>query len=349
MKFHELKEHDSSLHLLVPEHFDEDISGISNVKYLNKKSIVFLKNKKFLNLFLETASIKQDEIISLELGVIFSEKLWLMIKDDEELIVTIKQIFKFIASTPNVDLTMSCLSKPFYDKKFSEINDIVDGRQMDTAKVHATSWIAQNAFIGEGVVIGANVKIHPGVVVMAHSKIGDDCEIYPNVVIYQFTKVGKNCRIHANASIGSDGFGYNFDEGVHHKVWHMGGVIINDNVEIGSGTCIDQGTFSPTIIGQGSKIDNLVHIGHNNELGTGTILCALVGTAGSAIIGDYSVFGGQAAIAPGVEIGKGCQVAGGSGVTSNWPDGAILGGFPARNLKEWMKGIAFVRRESLKK
>lgn len=174
-------------------------------------------------------------------------------------------------------------------------------------------------------------------------------EIFSNVVVYRNVKIGKSVRIHANCSIGSDGFGYNFFKGQHLKVWHMGSVIIEDQVEIGANSCIDGGTFSPTVIGHGTKIDNQVQIGHNCRLGRGVIMCGQSGLAGSCIIGDYTVMGGRAAVAPGIIIGKAAQVAGNAGVISNVGDGEVVGGFPARDIKEWMKGIALVRKLSLKK
>ena len=149
--------------------------------------------------------------------------------------------------------------------------------------------------------------------------------------------------------IGADGFGYNFSKGVHHKVWHVGSVVIGNDVEIGGGTCIDGGTFSPTYIGNGSKIDNQVQVGHNCKLGTGVVLCGQVGIGGSTTIGDYTVLGGAAMVANGMKIGKAVQIAGGSGVTGAIEDGAVVGGFPARDIKEWFKGVAYVRRQSLAK
>ena len=128
----------------------------------------------------------------------------------------------------------------------------------------------------------------------------------------------------------------------------MGSVIIGDKVEIGANTSVDGGTFSPTIIGAGSKIDNLVQIGHNCRVGIGVVICGQAGLAGSCVLGDYTVMGGRAAVGPGVIVGKGVQIAGNAGVIGNVGDGETVGGFPARDIKEWMKGIALVRKLSLK-
>jgi UDP-3-O-[3-hydroxymyristoyl] glucosamine N-acyltransferase len=130
----------------------------------------------------------------------------------------------------------------------------------------------------------------------------------------------------------------------------MGGVIIHDGVEIGSNSSVDMGTFSPTIIGPGCIIDNLVQIAHNVKLGRGCVLCGQSGVAGSAVLEDFVVLGGRAAIGPDSHIGMGTQVAGGAKVNESaiWPAGSKLGGHPARDLKEWMKGFAYLRKVSLK-
>jgi len=268
---------------------------------------------------------------------------------DESTKTTLTDKAKFLATIADVNIGMSLLSKPFYDEKIGHPNDIVDGRQMGSAVVDSTAWIAQGAFIGENVIIGANVKIHPGVILMSGVEIHEGTEIFANSVIYRNVKIGKHVRIHGNCTIGADGFGYNFKNGEHLKVWHMGSVIIHDNVEIGAGTCIDSGTFSPTIIGAGSKIDNQVQIGHNCRLGRGVIICGQSGLGGSCTLGDYAVLGGKAALANGISIGKAAQVAGNAGVIGNVDDGEVVGGFPARDIKEWMKGVAYIRKHSLSK
>ena len=190
----------------------------------------------------------------------------------------------------------------------------------------------------------------PGTVILPHSEIGDNTKIFSNVSIYPFTKIGKNCRIHSGTVIGSDGFGYTFHQGNHVKIWHMGGVDIRDDVEIGSNSSVDAGTFSPTIIGSGTRIDNLVQIAHNVKLGRGCVICGQAGIAGSAVLEDYVVMGGRAAVGPDSFIGMGTQIAGGAKVneSANWPAGSKLGGHPAKDLKEWMKGVAYLRTMSLK-
>jgi UDP-3-O-[3-hydroxymyristoyl] glucosamine N-acyltransferase len=316
------------------------VEGITDTSEYLPRHILFIKNKFYFNEFIQSED-------ALFIGVILDKKFADGLNAEQ--LDNIKSKALWVASVQDVNLGISFLSKPFYDEKIGAPNDIVDGRQMGTTTIHPSAWIAQGVFIGANVVIEANVKIHSGVVIMSGVSIAENCEIFPNVSIYRNVKIGINVRIHSQCSIGADGFGYNFAKGVHHKVWHMGSVIIGNDVEIGAGTCIDAGTFSPTIIGDGSKIDNQVQVGHNCKLGTGVILCGQVGIGGSTTIGDYTVLGGAAKVANGMKIGKGVQIAGGSGVTSQIEDGEVVGGFPARDIKEWFKGVAYVRKHSLKK
>lgn len=316
------------------------VTGITDIHAMKEGALVFIKNKNFLNDWLEKSSETKT-------GLVVEKKYYDLIDDSTK--NSLMEKAGFVTLIDDVNIGMSLLSKPFYDEKFGTPNDVVDGRQMGTAVVDSSAWIAQGAFIGENVIIGANVKIHSGVTLMSGVEIHEGSEIFPNTVLYRNVKIGRHVRIHANCTIGADGFGYNFKNGEHLKVWHMGSVIIHDHVEIGAGSCVDSGTFSPTIIGAGSKIDNQVQIGHNCRLGRGVIMCGQSGLAGSCTLGDYVVLGGKAAIGPGVTVGKAAQIAGNAGVISNVGDGEVVGGFPARDIKEWMKGVAYVRKHSLAK
>ena len=194
-----------------------------------------------------------------------------------------------------------------------------------------------------------SVKIMPGCSILPGVHIGDDSIIFPNVVLYPRVKIGARCRIHGGTIIGSDGFGYNFINGEHQKIWHLYSVEISDDVEIGSGTTIDCGAFTPTVIGTGSKIDNLVQISHNANIGKYNIMCGMSGVAGSSKTGDYCVFGGDSACAQNVELGNGVHLAARAVVSENSiiKDKQVLGGHPARPIKEWLRSQATLRKLSL--
>lgn len=343
MRLADFKQFDSTIEIVHNQSWPEEILAISALDHLNNQSVVFIKNARFLNRFLP----QLDKAIELKIGVIIDAKFFSLINSESK---NSLEKLAFIATSTNVALSLTLLSRPFYQEKFKDLNFQVDGRQMGTTSIDATARIAQNVFIGENVKIGSGVVIHSGVVILPHVEIADNTIIYPNVSIHPFTKIGKNCRIHAGVVIGSDGFGYTFDQGQHKKIWHMGGVEIHDDVEIGSNTSVDQGTFSPTIIGAGTRIDNLVQIAHNCRIGRGCVICGQAGLAGSVTLEDYVVLGGRAAIGPDSVIGMGTQVAGGAKVNegANWPAGSKLGGHPAKDLKEWMRGVAYLRKVSLR-
>ena len=342
MKLNDLLTFDSNLKIVRNPEWPEEILAISALDSLQKNSLIFIKNAKFLTKFLPSL----NKALDLSVGLVIDEKFYaLMNQHDKQLL----EQLPWIATTPNLALTLTILSKPFHDKKMEGINTQVDGRQMGTVEIHPSARISQNVFIGEHVKIGAHVEILPGSMIMPHVSISEGTKIFANVSIYPFTEIGKNCRIHSGVVIGSDGFGYTFHQGQHQKIWHMGGVKIDNDVEIGSNSSVDMGTFSPTLIGAGTKIDNLVQIGHNCKIGRGCVLCGQAGMAGSSTLEDFVVLGGRAAVGPEVHLGMGTQVAGGAKVVDGqWPAGSKLGGHPARDLKDWMRGLAYLRKVSLK-
>lgn len=339
ISYDQLREIDSTL-TIVKGDASLFFSSIADLKSISENSLFFIKDKKFYNKWKSKSDLK-----AINASVLIEKKFYEKLSPEE--IEELATVFQSISTVDNVPVAMSLMSEPFYHEKSHSWNDVVDSRQMGTSIIDPSADIAQNVFIGSNVSIGKNVKIYPGVVINSNSVIGDNTVLFANTTIYQNVKIGKNCRIHSSTVIGADGFGYNFHQGIHLKIWHMGGVIIGDNVEVGANSCIDQGTFSPTIIGNGTKIDNQCQVGHNCELGTGVIMCGHVAIGGSSKIGDYTVFGGKAAAGHDIELGKACQVAGACMVNSSWPDNSILGGHPARPLKEWLKGIAYLRKQSL--
>ena len=340
MKSHELQTFDPEL--VCVQKSDEILSQISLPSEFKEGSVVFIKNKKFL-----TELIARLEKIELS-GAILDLKIWDQLPDESK--TSLKSRVRTIFTSPNVPLSMTKISKPFYEEKFDGLQTALDGRQLGNCDIDPTAIIAQGVFIGEKVSIAANVILHSGVVVSGHVSIAENTEIFSNVCLMPFTKIGKNVRIHANTTIGSDGFGYVFDKGIHHKIWHMGGVEIHDTVEIGSNCSIDMGAFTPTIIGAGSKIDNQVQIAHNVKIGKGCIICGQAGVAGSAVLEDYVVLGGRVAVGPDSHLGMGTQCAGGAMINEGavFPPKSVLGGHPAKDIKEWMRTVAWVRKNALK-
>jgi UDP-3-O-[3-hydroxymyristoyl] glucosamine N-acyltransferase len=209
-----------------------------------------------------------------------------------------------------------------------------------SAQVAASAIIDPSAHIGAFCVVGERVKIGPRVVleganhVGADCVLGDDTRLFPRVVLYPRCLVGQRVRVHAGTVVGSDGFGYVFDQGRHLKVPQIGNVIIQDDVEIGANVAIDRAALGSTVIGKGTKIDNLVQIGHNVLLGEHCILCGQVGLAGSTKVGSYVTMAGQAGLAGHITIGNKATIGAQSGVMHDIPDGQTWLGAPAQPDKQ---------------
>lgn len=212
------------------------------------------------------------------------------------------------------------------------------------ARIGPGVWIGPRAAIGPGAQIADRTAIHAGVAVGEGSRIGAGCVIYPNVTIYPGCVVGDRVIVHAGAVIGSDGFGYAFEDGEHLKIPHLGRVVIEDDVEIGANTTVDRATLGETRIGRGTKIDNLVQVGHNVVIGPGSIIVAQVGIGGSVRIGEGTLLGGQAGVVDHVTIGAGARIGGRAGVTKDVAPGATMSGFPARDHRKALRLDAALAR-----
>jgi UDP-3-O-[3-hydroxymyristoyl] glucosamine N-acyltransferase len=213
-----------------------------------------------------------------------------------------------------------------------------------TARIGKGACIAANAVIEDNARIGDNTLIGYGCVIGENTRVGDNCRLDSNVVVYHNCTIGNNVIIQANSTIGATGFGYYFIDGAHRLIPHNGTVLIEDFVEIGANTCIDRAKFGETRISAGTKIDNLVQIAHNVVIGKCCLIAGQVGIAGSVRLGDGVIMGGQAGATDNLEIGDGAMVGAVSIATHNIPAGSKVAGYPAYDLKEWIKVTALTRR-----
>ena len=204
--------------------------------------------------------------------------------------------------------------------------------------------IYPHVHIEDNVSLGDNIIIYPFTFIGANSFIGDNTIIYPNVTIREKTKIGCRVIVHSGAVIGSDGFGFVKYKGVHNKIPQVGGVIIEDDVEIGANTAIDRATIGNTVIKRGTKIDNLVQIAHNVTIGEDCILAGQAGVAGSSQIGNSVTLAGQAGVTGHISIGDNVTVAGKAGVTRDIKDDQTISGMPAIPRMEWLKAMAIFEK-----
>jgi UDP-3-O-[3-hydroxymyristoyl] glucosamine N-acyltransferase len=222
--------------------------------------------------------------------------------------------------------------------------------------VHRTAVVHPDAVIGEDVSIDAYAVVERGAQIGARSRvashcvlgvdvwIGEDCVLHPHVTLYRGAQVGDRCTVHSGARIGADGFGFASGRGGHRKIPQVGGCQIGDDVEIGANTTIDRGSLGDTVIGRGTKIDNLVHIGHNARIGEHVLIVAQVGISGSASIGNRAVLAGQAGIGGHLVIGDGARVAAQAGVIGDVAPGETVSGYPARPHREALRAQAALFR-----
>ena len=218
------------------------------------------------------------------------------------------------------------------------------------ASVAANARIGENVYIGpfacieEGAVIGDNAYIHPHVTVGCNAKVGNGTVLYPHVTVYHDCRIGNQCIIHAGAVIGADGFGFAPSAEGYEKIPQIGITIIEDQVEIGANTCVDRATMGATIVHKGTKLDNLIQIAHNVEVGSHTVMASQVGIAGSAKIGEWCMFGGQVGVAGHIQIGDHVNVGAQSGIPGNTKSGSSLMGYPAIEPKQFARSSAVFKK-----
>ena len=256
--------------------------------------------------------------------------------------------------TPNTSVPLLVAEDPYY--AFMQIMVLLHGHRKhkkvgisprasisDSAKIGADCHIHDFATIADEARVGDSCIIYPGVYVGQGVQVGNDCIIYPNVTIYDGSQIGNRVIINANSTIGEDGFGYASHKGVHHKIPQTGVVVIEDDVEIGACCGIERGTLGDTVIGQGSKLGDLVAIGHGTKIGPHCLLVAQVGIAGSTTLGHHCVVGGQVGIVGHINIGNNVTIAAQAGVINSIPDGHVVLGAPAIEANQGKRAYSMIQ------
>ncbi len=249
---------------------------------------------------------------------------------------------KSLLITPNVRAAVAKIGFLFYEQKehpkgVSRLAFVAEG-----ADIHEEASVYPFVYVAENAKIGPRAVLYPGVYVGEEVEIAEEVVIYPNAVIYPRTKVGPKTIIHAGAVVGSDGFGYAQENGRHLKIPHFGRVEMAEEVEIGANTTIDRGTFGATKIGPGTKIDNLVQIAHNVQIGRGCAFAGQAGFTGSVRVGNFVLVGGQAGIS--ANLGDQVMVAAKAGVAKEVPSGKAVAGAPAQEIAKWRRCVAAYER-----
>lgn len=298
---------------------DTEIKGVSGVTDAREGEITFLSDRKYL----------RDCLSGRASAVIVRE----FIDDLKRPQIKVK----------NPYYAFAILLERFYPREKEKEGISPDARVSEKARIGSGVTIHPFVYVSDDAEIGDNTVVHPFVYIGRGSVIGSSCLIYPNVTIREGVRIGNRVIIHAGAVIGSDGFGYVFEGGRHHKIPQVGGVIIEDDVEIGANVTIDRATTGNTVVGKGTKIDNLVQVGHNVNIGEDAIVVAQVGIGGSTVIGRNVVLGGQVGVSDHTTIEDGTMIGAQSGVMGHVRRG-IYSGYPVIPHRDWLKSVALFSR-----
>ncbi|WP_320034050.1 UDP-3-O-(3-hydroxymyristoyl)glucosamine N-acyltransferase [Halarcobacter sp.] len=287
-----------------------EITGLNTLLDSNENELTFLENKKYIN------DLENTKAAAVLVKKEFASKVP-------------KTSIALVCEEPYLNLAYA--SKLFAPKIIEE--------QGDDCIVGSNTIIMPNVYLGKNSKIGSNCKIMPGVFIGDNVTIGDNTILHPNVSIYRDCIVGNDCIIHSGTVIGSDGFGFaNTKDGKYIKIYQNGNVVIGNDVEIGSNTSIDRAVFKSTIISDGVRLDNLIHIAHNCKIGTGSILTGQVGLSGSTTLHEYVIMGGQSATAGHLEIAPFTTIAARGGVTKSiTTPKKQWAGFPLFEHRQWLK------------
>ncbi|MGK0325423.1 MAG: UDP-3-O-[3-hydroxymyristoyl] glucosamine N-acyltransferase [Polaribacter sp.] len=302
---------------------NEEVSKLSKIEEGEKGSLTFLSNPKY-NPFLYTTNA----------SVTIVNKAFELEKEISTTLIKVENAYKSFSKLLE-----------FYN----EVKNNKTGREAphfiaDSAKIGDNEYLGAFSYIGENVSIGQNVKIYPNCYIGDNTVIGDNCVIFSGVKIYSETLIGNHCKVHSGCIIGSDGFGFVPNEAGEFKaIPQIGNVIIEDYVDIGSGSTIDRATLGSTIIRQGVKLDNQIQIAHNVEIGRNTVIAAQTGIAGSTKIGENCMIGGQVGFAGHLTIGNNVKIQGQSGVARSLKDGEKVQGSPAMTYSDYSKSYVYFR------
>ncbi|WP_455474652.1 UDP-3-O-(3-hydroxymyristoyl)glucosamine N-acyltransferase [Bartonella sp. B30(2025)] len=313
--------------LLNPEFSNTVIYTLSSLERAEEGSLVFVENRKFSDALVGSSAV----------AVFCTNEIVFKVPASMAILVT---------STPQRDFAQ--VGRILFPSSVKPMPLFGQRGISPHAHIHPSVELENDVCVEAGAVIGKNAKIGEGsliastAVIGENCRIGRECYIAPKVTI-QYSLIGDRVQIYPGACIGQDGFGYVGGTSGIEKIPQLGRVIIHDGVEIGANTTIDRGTFEDTVIGEGSKIDNLVQIAHNVKIGRYCLIAAQCGIAGSTSIGDMSQLGGSVGVTDHVMIGKYVQIAAGSGVMNDIPDGEKWGGSPARPFKQWFREVAALR------
>ena len=294
------------------------IKGISEIQDANSGTITFLSNPAYKK-YLETTNA--DAVI-VEKKIFLNKKMGIVVQNSQFAMAKALRLFNPVTKkNPIIDSTA-------YISNYAKIGEKVS--------------VGPGACIEKGVEIGDRCKVGSNTYIGQNTIIGDNCELNANVSVYNNTNIGSKVVIHSGTTIGSDGFGFVTIDGNHEKIPQTGNVVIKNDVEIGSNCSIDRGTIGSTIIGEMTKIDNLVHIAHNVKIGKGCLITAAFAVAGSTVIGDFCTFAGQVGVAPHLKIGNNSIVASKAGVTKSLKGEGTYAGFPARDIKDHNRRQALI-------
>ena len=302
---------------------DAKVSSFAKIEEGHEGAISFLSNKKYLHYIYETKSsvVLVDESLALERNVNCT-------------LIRVKSAYEAVAQLLQLYESMKPRKRGISDLAFID----------PTATIGEDCYIGPFAYLRPKSVNGVNTNIHPHAALGDNVIVGKNTEIHSNAVIYHDCKVGNRCILHAGCVIGADGFGFAPSENGYDKIPQIGIVTIEDDVEIGANTCVDRSTMGSTFIRNGVKLDNLVQIAHNTDIGANTVMSSQVGVAGSTKVGEWCMFGGQVGISGHITIGNKVMLGAQSGVPGSIKDGQQLIGTPPMEMRSYFKSQAIFRR-----